>query len=129
MVSPGKYGSLAERYAAKKYGIDLDYPMIDGVRFDGSKNGRPVEIKAAASNRRGGSVKGTALFRVWKDEHELLERENGYMIFVEYTKRGNGIAVNRSRSVRARNMTISNWMARVGPRDERQAQIQPSQVF
>lgn len=130
MVGPENYGVLTEKYVSEKYPIELDYPMIDGIRFDGSRKGRPVEIKSAASNRKGGSVSGVALFRVWKDEERVLKREDGYMIFVEYLKRGSGIAVKRSRSFRAREIDISGYMSKpVAPRDEYQAQVRASDIF
>ena len=130
MVGPENYGVLTEKYVSEKYPIELDYPMIDGIRFDGSRNGRPVEIKSAASNRKGGSVAGVPLFRIWKDEERVLKRERGFMIFVVYKKRGSGIAVEKSRSFRAREIDISGYMSKpVAPRDEYQAQVRASDIF
>jgi hypothetical protein len=38
----GYYGKLVERWAADNYPIELDYPEVDGLKFDATgEGGRP----------------------------------------------------------------------------------------
>jgi len=38
----GRYGNLVEIWAAGKYPIERDYPVVDGLKFDNRRSGRPA---------------------------------------------------------------------------------------
>jgi hypothetical protein len=90
-------------------------------------NGQPVEIKAVASNRRGGRANQTR-FKIWRDQHEALEQAGGYYVFVVYRLRSDGIRVQHSRSVRARSINVE-WYGNTQPRGQEQAEIPASELF
>ena len=101
----GAYGKLVESWAADRYPIDLDYPELDGLKFDatGSKDGRPWDIKGSMTN----GVRPT--FKFWKDQHRVLGQEGGGYVLVWYRAEGKQISVVGSRTLRARALEIDNW--------------------
>lgn len=100
----GRYGNLAERWAAENYPITLDYPEISGLKFDATDSrGRPVDIKASMDN----GVRPT--FKFWSDQHSTLREESGSYLLVWYRAREDSIRVLSSRSLRASAIDIDNW--------------------
>ena len=100
----GRYGNLAERWAAERYPVTLDYPVVDGLKFDATaRDGRPFDIKACMLN----GVRPT--FKFWDDQHETLSRNNGGYILVWYEARETEISVKDSRSLSASGIEITNW--------------------
>jgi len=93
----GYYGKLVEIWAADNYPIELDYPEVDGLKFDATdkESGRPWDVKGSMVN----GVRPT--FKFWEDQHRTLGRENGGYVLVWYRADGREITVVSSRSVRA----------------------------
>lgn len=101
----GRYGKLVELWAEKRYPIDLEYPMIDGLRFDGTGDrGKPWDVKGSMVNSASRST-----FKFWKDQHSALSDEDGGYILVWYKALEDSIEVVASRSIRARDLKIDNW--------------------
>ena len=101
----GRYGKLVELYAARRYPIDLEYPMVDGLRFDAiDSDGRPWDVKGSMTNSSSRST-----FKFWMDQHEILSSEGGGYVLVWYRALADSIEVVSSRTIRARNMKIDNW--------------------
>lgn len=102
--SVGRYGNLAERWAAERYPVTLDYPMVGGLKFDATAgDGRPFDIKASMIN----GVRPT--FKFWSDQHKILSEESGGYILVWYEARQTEICVKESRSLSASSIKIDNW--------------------
>ena len=101
----GAYGKLVESWAADRYPIDLDYPELDGLKFDAtdSKDGRPWDVKGSMTN----GVRPT--FKFWKDQHRILGEAGGGYVLVWYRAEGKQISVVESRTLRARALEIDNW--------------------
>ncbi|MCW8172796.1 hypothetical protein [Natrialba swarupiae] len=100
----GHYGKLVELWAERNYPLELEYPMVDGLRFDAvDDRGRPWDIKGTMLN----GVRPT--FKFWKDQHDTLAAEDGGYALVWYRARENSIAVEDSRTIKARNIRIDNW--------------------
>jgi hypothetical protein len=127
--SPGYYGERVESWVVERYELRRDYPVVGGNRFDASDpdTNSPVEIKAVGRNRSGGRANRVS-FKVWRDQHRILQRADGYYVFVLYDLRQNGIGVVDSRSVRAGALSIE-WYGRTQPRNEQQAEIGAGEIF
>jgi len=127
--APGFYGARVEEWVLQRYGLERDYSEMHGVHMDGCEpeSGRPVEIKAVASNRKGGRADGVR-FKIWRDQHAALKRENGFYVFVLYRLRSDGIRVQNSRSVRAESIDV-DWYGETVPRGSEQAEIRASDIF
>ena len=48
-------------------------------------------------------------FNFWEDQHETLGEADGGYALIWYRAEGRGITVVSSRTIRARNLEISNW--------------------
>lgn len=127
--SPGYYGARVEEWVLGTYGLERSYEPVNGVRMDAvnPENGQPVEIKAVASNRRGGRA-NEVRFKVWRDQHEALEAAGGYYVFVVYRLRSDGIRVQHARSVRASSIDVE-WYGETVPRGREQAEIPSWKLF
>lgn len=101
----GRYGNLVEQWAEKEYPISLDYPVVDGLKFDGTSDsdGSPVDVKGSMCN----GVRPT--FKFWRDQHRVLRENSGAYLLVWYRAEGTEIAIENSRSLRAADIKISNW--------------------
>lgn len=101
----GYYGKLVETWAADNYPIELDYPEIDGLKFDATdeEDGRPWDVKGSMVNR----VRPT--FKFWEDQHRTLADADGGYALVWYRAKGREITVVSSRTVGARDLEITNW--------------------
>ena len=114
-----RYGSLAERKAAEKWGLRLDgahTAWCDAVDRDGT----PWEIKAAMIERADGSE---GRFRVFEEYHDKLVREGGRYGFLAYKPRGRGITVVKSRAIPAEQLPVARWYGTGGHRDSRQVKL------
>ena len=101
----GRYGKLVELYAARRYPIDLEYPMVGGLRFDGlDSSGDPWDVKGSMVNSSSRST-----FKFWQDQHSTLADEEGGYVLVWYRAREDSIEVVSSRTIRARDLVIDNW--------------------
>jgi hypothetical protein len=118
----GRYGNLAEHWAADNYPIRLDYPTVEGLKFDATdeNDGRPWDVKASMTN----GVRPT--FKFWKDQHETLANHDGGYILIWYRANPDSIDVLDSRSILSRDIRITNW-TNPGPThhrsDTKEAQI------
>jgi len=100
----GRYGKLVELWATDRYPLTLDYPVVDGLKFDASdEDGRPWDVKGSMVN----GVRPT--FKFWEDQHETLADADGGYALVWYRAEGREITVVSSRTVRARDLEITNW--------------------
>lgn len=126
--SPGYYGAKVEEWVLNRYNLERSYEHVNGVSMDAkTEDGQPVEIKAVASNRRGGRA-NEVRFKVWRDQHEALKRASGVYVFVVYRLRKDGIRVSNSRSIRASALSIQ-WYGETVPRGEEQAEIPAHELF
>jgi len=126
--SPGFYGARVEEWVLDRYGLERDYSELHGVHMDAvDSNERPVEIKAVGKNRKGGRAHGVR-FKIWRDQHTALCRENGSYVFVLYCIQPDGISVLESRSVRASAISV-DWYGNTVPRGSEQAEVRASQIF
>ena len=114
-----RYGALAERFAFERYGLDVDHTSWNDARDD---DGRPWDVKACLLTRR------AARFRLWEEQHSRLRRERGGYVFVGYVLNGRGIRVRESRTVRARDMSVSFYGAGAHQKGD-QVKVKPSTVF
>ncbi|WP_256402611.1 hypothetical protein [Halorubrum salinum] len=100
----GRYGKLVELWATNRYPLTLDYPVVDGLKFDASdEDGRPWDVKGSMTN----GVRPT--FKFWEDQHETLADADGGYALVWYRAEGREITVVSSRTIRARDLEITNW--------------------
>jgi len=127
--APGFYGAKVEDWVLDHYGLERSYEPINGARMDAvvPENGQPVEIKAVALNRKGGRTTQTR-FKIWRDQHSALKKENGYYVFVAYRMRSDGISVMDSRSLRAGSLNI-DWYGDTVPRGSEQAELPARKLF
>ena len=121
-----RYGRLAEEHAARKFGFDLDHRTIRGVRVDArDSEGRPWDVKAAMENRKNGPGR----FRLWRDQHRVLEREGGGYVFVRYVGRADGINVRESRRVAAESVRVEWGGSGDHRRESDQAKVLARSLF
>ena len=100
----GRYGNLVEIWAADRYPLELDYPKIGGLKFDATdKSGNPWDIKGSMTN----GVRPT--FKFWQDQHRTLADNGGGYALVWYRAEGTEITVLSSRTIKARDIEITNW--------------------
>lgn len=100
----GRYGNLVEKWAEREYPIKLEYPVVDGLKFDATdSDGSPIDVKGSMSN----GVRPT--FKFWKDQHSTLTQNQGTYLLVWYRAESREIAIKHSRSIRASSLEISNW--------------------
>lgn len=100
----GKYGKLVELYAARRYPLTLEYPVVDDLKFDATdEDDHPWDIKGSMTN----GVRPT--FKFWEDQHETLIDARGGYALVWYRAEGTEISVVASRTIRARDLSIDNW--------------------
>jgi len=113
-----RYGSLAEKWAADRYGLELERDD----RHDAHRDDRPADVKAAMDSRN------ATRFRLWEEQHRRLRREDGFYVFVLYRPVGRGIDVIRSRTVAARSLRVRFGGAGDHPKGA-QAKVPPERVF
>jgi hypothetical protein len=100
----GRYGKLVELWAADRYPLTLNYPVVDGLKFDASdEDGRPWDLKDSMVS----GVRPT--FKFWEDQHETLADADGGYALVWYRADGRETTVVSSRTIRARDLEIRNW--------------------
>jgi len=89
----------------REVSIERDYPVVDGLKFDATddRDGRPWDVKGSMTN----GVRPT--FKFWMDQHDTLSEHDGGYVLVWYRASGTEIRVVASRTVRARDLEITNW--------------------
>lgn len=120
-----RYGTLAERQAADRYGLTRDGVHTSWCDAE-FQNGKPVEIKSASLSLSDGR---TARFRIFEKYHERLLREDGYYCFVAYKPRGRGITVHKMKMKQADALPVSTWYGAGGHRDSQQSEIPVDRIF
>jgi len=121
-----RYGRLAEEFAARRYGLELDHSEVDGVRVDArDRDGRPWEVKSAMSNRKSSPSR----FRLWEDQHKVLDANDGGYVFVYYRAGEDGIRVFNSKSVRVSSVRVEWGGSGDHYRKSDQAKIPAKSVF
>jgi len=114
-----RYGALAERRAAERYGLELEREDWHDAR---GPRGRPWDVKAAMASRR------SSRFRLWEDQHRKLRREGGGYVFVLYRAVGRGIQVQKMRSLNARGLRLDFYGAGQHPKGK-QVKVKPQRLF
>jgi hypothetical protein len=113
-----RYGSLAEKWAAERYGLELERDSWHDAR----KDDRPADVKAAMNSRN------ATRFRLWEEQHRRLRREDGFYVFILYRPVGRGIDVLRSRTIAARSLRVRFGGAGNHPKGN-QAKIPSERIF
>lgn len=124
MTTSSRYGQLAERRAADRYGFDL----VHNEWRDGCyQNDTPVQVKAAQVERSSGAE---GRFRLWEADHRKLKRRGGYYVFVAYRPHGNGIRVVEMVRKRPGDVPIGGFYGSGShPHGNRQAKVAVSSIF
>lgn len=117
-----RYGSLAEKRARERYGLEADRSSWHDAR---TSDGRPVETKAAMLERGSGRE---GRFRIFEEYHKKLEQADGLYVFVAYVARGRGIQVQAMRSLASSDLNLTFYGAG-GHRESRQVKIPPGRIF
>lgn len=99
----GRYGNLAEVWAAGEYDIELSYPVVNSLKFDAEAGDRPIDVKSSMVN----GVRPT--FKFWQDQHETLAENDGGYILIWYRAVGEEIEIHESRPIKAERIKITNW--------------------
>jgi len=96
----------------------------DAIDSDGS----PVEIKAAMRHRSNGSE---GRFRIFREPHRQLAREDGRYVFAAYRIRGTGVEILATTAKAARAVRVDSWTKAGHETDgrEHQQRIPISEVF
>jgi len=113
-----RYGSLVEKWAADRYGLEFERDAWHDAR----KGDRPGDVKGAMATRE------ATRFRLWEEQHRRLRREDGFYVFVLYRPVGRGIDVLRSRTIAARSLQVRFGGAGNHPKGN-QFKLPPSSVF
>ena len=117
------YGTLVERKAAERYGLELDRASWhDARRADRT----PVEIKSAMHRHSDGQP-GT--FKLYDQYHEKLRAENGCYIFAVYRVRGRGLEVLQWNIRHSSQTPALNWHGGGNHRGAKQAKIPIKSIF
>jgi len=127
--APGYWGAAVEDWVIQTYDLERTYETVEGVRLDAkTSTGRPVEIKAVSSNRRGGRSE-TVSFKIWQDQHETVESTGGLYVFVSYEILPAGrIGIKDHIGIPASDLD-PEWYGRTEPRGEPQAEIKTQSLF
>lgn len=116
------YGTLAERKAAKKYGLDLARASWK----DADRDGTPVEIKATQYRHADGQPGN---FKLYHQYHRRLRRNSGEYVFVVYEISGRGINVLRSTLIHSSKLPRLSWHGGGEHRGTKQAKLAIGDVF
>ncbi len=114
-----RYGALAERRAADRYGLELERDDWHDAR---GPDGSLWDVKAAMVSRR------APRFRLWEKQHRKLRQESGGYVFVLYRPVGCVIRVLKMRSLNARGLRLEFYGAGRHPKG-RQVKVAPGSVF
>ncbi|MBX0325584.1 hypothetical protein EGH21_21400 [Halomicroarcula sp. F13] len=117
------YGTLVERQAAERYGLDLDRTSWHDAR---RPDGTPVEIKSAMHRHSDGQP-GT--FKLYDQYHERLREANGWYVFGVYRVRGKGVEVLEWEMRHSSRLPYLEWHGGGNHRNAKQAKIGISKLF
>jgi hypothetical protein len=116
------YGTLVERQAVDRYGLDLDRSSWHDAR---RPDGRPVEIKSAMVTHADGQP-GT--FKLYDTYHDKLREASGYYVFGAYRIRGRGVEVLKWDMRHSSRLPRLEWHGGGDHRDARQAKVSIASV-
>jgi len=117
------YGTLCERKAADRYGLELDRASWRDARRPG---GDPVEIKSTMANHADGQPGN---FKLYEDYHEQLREANGWYVFVVYRPRGRGVTVLKMEMRHSSRLPLLIWHGGGAHRNSRQAKLDIDLIF
>ncbi|SFS00028.1 hypothetical protein SAMN05216559_2298 [Halomicrobium zhouii] len=117
------YGTLCERKAVHRYGLELDRSSWHDARRD---DGTPVEIKSTMRRHADGQPGN---FKLYSKYHRRLWRTNGWYIFIIYRVRGNGLQVLKSEMRHSSRLPQLSWHGGGQHRDAKQAKILINSLF
>lgn len=117
------YGTLCERKVARKRRFELARASWKDAEF---QNGTPVEIKSAMSEHADGQP-GT--FKLYREYHEKLRREDGWYAFAVYKVRGKGVTLLDEKMVHSSNIPTLQWHGGGDHRGTEQAKLAIEDVF
>lgn len=117
------FGTLAEKRAAKKYGLTFARrSWCDTERA----NGKPVEIKSTMLRHADGQPGN---FKLYEQYHRTLRRHDGSYAFVVYRPHGDGLRVLKTKMVHSSQLPRLSWHGGGDHRGTRQAKISIGDVF
>ena len=117
------YGTLIERKAAERYGIELDRASWHDARRD---DRAPVEIKSAMHRHSDGQP-GT--FKLYEQYHNKLQEANGWYVFAVYRISGRGLEVLDWDLRHSSRLPKLNWHGGGKHRDSRQAKLAINMIY
>lgn len=117
------YGTLCERKAAERYGLELDRSSWHDARR-GDRT--PVEIKSAMYRHADGQPGN---FKLYSTYHRRLRRANGWYIFVVYRVCGPGVQVLKMEMRHSSRLPSLSWHGGGDHRDAKQSKLDIKAVF
>lgn len=111
------YGTLVERQAAERYGVELDRASWHDARRD---DGTPVEIKSTMHRHADGQPGN---FKLYDEYHDQLRAAGGWYIFGVYRVRGRGVEVLEWDMRHSSRLPRLSWHGGGSHRDAQQAKI------
>lgn len=117
------YGTLVERKAAERYGLELDRASWHDAR---RPDGMPVEIKSAMHRHRDGQP-GT--FKLYDRYHDKLRAANGWYVFAVYRVRGRGVEVLEWEMRHSSKLPRLNWHGGGKHRGAKQSKISTDKIY
>lgn len=117
-----RYGTLVERQLAERYGIELGRTSW----CDGSRGGKPVEIKSTMHRHSNGQPGN---FKLYEKYHRKLRRHDGMYAFAVYKPWGRGIKILRSKVVHSSKVPRLSWHGGGDHRGTQQAKLGIGEVF
>mgnify|MGYP006276088309 FL=1 len=116
------YGTLVEYKLAEKYGIELARTSW----CDGTRNGKPVEIKSTMHRHADGQPGN---FKLYEKYHRKLRRQDGSYAFAVYKPWGRGIRILQMKFVHASQTPRLSWHGGGSHRETRQAKLNISKIL
>jgi len=117
------YGTLVERQAAERYGVELARASWkDADRDDGT----PVEIKSAMIQHADGQPGN---FKIYDQFHNRLREAGGYYVFGAYRVRGRDVQVLKWDMRHSSRLPRLDWHGGGSHRDAQQAKIGIEEIF
>ena len=117
------HGTLVERKAAERYGLELDRASWHDARRD---DGTPVEIKSAMHRHSDGQP-GT--FKLYDQYHDKLRAADGWYVFGVYRVRGKGVGVLEWEMRHSSRLPNLNWHGGGNHRSAQQCKLAIEQVI
>lgn len=117
------YGTLCERKAAERYGLELDRDSWHDAR---RSDGTPVEIKSTMRRHADGQPGN---FKLYSAYHQKLRRANGWYVFVVYRVRERGVEPLKWEMRHSSRLPKLRWHGGGDHRDAQQSKLGIDEVF